>query len=239
MFQAGNLGFVGHEEVVQVPRYEPEGGFLLDDDVDDVLAVVVSGVSEERLGSLVVVIGQVLELGCVVAVWIERDRLGERPASERARGVLDVVLGVVVHAHAEQLEQLAPPVLVGLVGVILAVVEPVVHGRVAGQGDEYGAQVGHSNLAEHIDLGDDGRAVLALVPRGRENMVPEQRHLLFERPFRVYHPPNPASGPHVEGVVVRQISVVSLQHVLFEVIKPFGMDQPLDYLLVRHFGQIF
>ena len=106
----------------------------------------------------------------------------DRPASERPRDLEDVLLSVVAHAHREQLEQLSSPVLVGCGPVVLVVVEPVDHGWVFGQPEEQLSIVSHPKLAEHLDLIQEVVAVVHLVVPGGEEVVPEQRHLLLERP---------------------------------------------------------
>ena len=68
-----------------MPRYEAGGGFLLNDDVYDVLAVEVSGVAEEGLLVVVVFIGPEDEPGRVVSLRVDRNGLGERPARLKAR----------------------------------------------------------------------------------------------------------------------------------------------------------
>src|SRR4029453_10157719 len=85
---------------------------LLEDDVDDVLAVERAAAAEEGLLAGVVLRGVELELEDVVG-----------PAGERARRLADVALGVVADTHREELEQLAPEVLVRMALDVLAVVE--------------------------------------------------------------------------------------------------------------------
>ena len=130
-----------------------------------------------------------------VAVGIERDWLLKGPAGEGAGALFDVLLGVVADAHREQLEQLAAVVLVDRTGVVLAVVQPVDHGRVARETEQQCAQIAQAVAAEQLDVADHGRRVLALGPAGREDVVPEERHLLFERPLRVDHAVEPATVP--------------------------------------------
>ena len=61
---------------------EAGGGRLLDDDVDDVLAVEVAGFAEEGLVALVVVFRVIDELGGVAAIGLAGDVVGDGPAGE-------------------------------------------------------------------------------------------------------------------------------------------------------------
>ena len=75
--------------------------------------------------------------------------------------------------------------------VVLVVVQPVDHGRVLGQCNQQVSIVRHSQVTEHVDLLEQVVAVINLSVAGREDMVPEQRHLLFQRPLGSYHPIQP------------------------------------------------
>ena len=87
---------------------------MLGDQIEHALAVAhpagIDGVTEHRLGILVVLLEMKGELGLVVGV---RDR----PTGESPRGLAHVVLGVAaVDAQRMQLEQLARIVLVEAAG---------------------------------------------------------------------------------------------------------------------------
>ena len=93
---------------------------LRDDDVDDVFAAEVAGVPEEGLGPVVVqrfLINEVL-------------RLVDRPAGERARRVLHVVLGIVAQTQRKEFHHLARVIFVRMGLVVRAVVEPHEHRRI-------------------------------------------------------------------------------------------------------------
>ena len=180
-----NLGLVGDEEVVQVADDETRAGFFLEDDVDDVEAVEVACATEELLLAEVMLLGTELELEEEAVVGHARDLRAQRPAGEGAGALEDVLLGVVADAHREQLQQLAAPVLVGRALVVLVVVEPVNHGRVLGQHDQQVAVVARSVVAEHVDLRDQVIVVVDLGVTDRKDAVPEERHLLFQRPLGV------------------------------------------------------
>src|SRR5262249_56203350 len=98
---------------------ELRAGRLLSGDVDDVVAVEPSLVSEEGLHPIIMILGAVLELPGKAAVGQPRDLGPERPAGEGARGLAHVDLGVVAGAKAEQLQELTAPVLVHLGAVVL------------------------------------------------------------------------------------------------------------------------
>ncbi len=66
--------------------------------------------------------------------------MSDRPSSEGPGGVLDVVLSVIAHAHAEQFKKLATVILVGFALAVLVIVQPIDHGRVFG------------NLQQHLSL---------------------------------------------------------------------------------------
>ena len=125
-----HLRLVGDEEVVQVPADEPAASRLLHDDVEDVLAVEPPLVAEEDLLAVVVVFRPILELPGEPAVGCARDLGLEGPAGEGAGAFANIGLGVVAGAEAEQLQQLAAPVLVDRGAVVLLVVQPEHHRRV-------------------------------------------------------------------------------------------------------------
>ena len=187
----GDLRLVGDEEVVEMAGDETGGSRLRNDDVDDVVAVEVAGAAEEGLLAVIVVIGAEVEMGGIEAVGVDGRRLREGPAGEGACAVLDVVLRVVAHAHREQFQQFASIVLVGFAFAVLVVVQPVDHGRVHGEFEQYGAHIAHADAAEQIDLVVHRHDMLALGISGGKDMMPEERHLLFQRAFAVDHAVDP------------------------------------------------
>ena len=172
---------------------------------------------------------QVDELGMVAAVSTSRPRNRglQRPAGECVRGGLDVLLRVVADSHGEEFQQLTPVVLVRLVLEILVVVQPEDHGGIFGELEEQRADVRHPQPAEHIDLRLRRRVVGGLGLPRREDVVPEQGHLLFQLSPRVEHPGPPNGAvPGVAG------AVEALDHVDLHVGKPFGVQQVLHDVLV-------
>ena len=78
-----HLRLVSDEEVVEVAADEFGAGGLLHDDVDDVLAVEVALVAEERLDAVVMILWPILELPGEAPVGQAGDFRAECPAGER------------------------------------------------------------------------------------------------------------------------------------------------------------
>ena len=83
---------------------------MLADDVENVLAVETAGLSQEGLGTVIVVVGPVPELPVQPAMWpdgIPRSPdahvvlVGDGPAGEGAGTGFDVALGVVPDSHGK------------------------------------------------------------------------------------------------------------------------------------------
>ena len=155
--------FVRNEEVIQVARDKARRGFLLADDVHHILAVEVAGFAEEMLIAVVVVGFIVVELpsdvavgarGVVAHLYGHIVRVHHAPTGEGARALFDVFLCVVAHAHREQLQYFPAVVLVDGVFVIVLIIQPHQHARIAGQVHQQIAEVAHAAFAEHIYLID-------------------------------------------------------------------------------------
>src|SRR5439155_11583413 len=87
--------FVGDEEVVQVPGEESSGGGLLADEVDNILAVPATGLTQEGLLTVIVVRRVIAELPLAAAVGEGRVSRGVVPPSKRPSARFDVVFAVV------------------------------------------------------------------------------------------------------------------------------------------------
>ncbi len=173
---------LAHEEAVDLGRDVLGRDRLLEDDAEHVDAVEVAGAAEERLGAVVVLGGVDHEVEVL-----------EVPAGEGAGRLADVGLGVVAHPHGEQLHHLAGEVLVGRALHVHPGVKVVEHRRVLGHRDEEVAEVARRVPLERLDL-DQHLAVVADLALGRREVpVPEEGHLLLERPVGVEH----ALGPPV------------------------------------------
>ena len=171
------------------------------------------------------------------AVGVARHLGRDGPAGEGAGALEDVGFGVVADAEGEEFEQFAAPVFVGGVLVVLVVVQPEDHGGVAGELDEQVSVVAHAVFAEHANLLYHVVAVVHLAVAGGEHLVPEDRHLLFERPLGVEQVVEPvglsrayrAAGHLGDGVV-------SEQGVLVRGGMGVLVEQFLDGRLVSLFG---
>ena len=191
-----DLGLVSDEEVVQVAGDEVRRGRLLANDVDDVLTVEVAGLAQEGLLAFVMVVSLVLEEPVEPADGSTGELRLDGPAGESAGTLANVNLGVAAHAQAEELQQLTAPVLIDGVRVVLVVVQPVDHGRVLGHLEQQFLVVAHAEMAELDDHVHHVVVVVNLGNAGRENLVPEQRHLLFQGPLGVEHVVYPLTGAH-------------------------------------------
>ena len=211
----------------------------LRDNLDDVLAVEVARLAQERLDSVVVVAGVVLEVPRDAAERRERVLVSlhphvvdvaEGPARERAGGLLHVVLRVVAHAHREELQQLAAVVLVDRAVVIVVVVEPEDHRGVAGELQQEVLEAAEPHPAEHLELVQDRARVVGLgVGRGEE-AVPEERHLLLQGAARVDHTVEPLRRRALRALV--QGAVKPADHVLGYHLRVDGVEKLLDRGLV-------
>ena len=198
------------------------------DDLYDLLAVQVAAVAQEGLEAVVVQLLAVYEVRPGLVGGVLGDRLCYRPACERPGRALDVVLCVVADAHREKLQQLPPVVLVRLAIHVLVVVEPEDHGRVPRQVGQDGLHVGEAVSPEHVDLVGD---VTGLGVGRREDVVPEERHLLFERTPGVDHPVYPlvlAAEPDTE---------VALGDIFVDVGEALRVEEVVDDGLVAPGGQ--
>ena len=189
-----HLRLVRDEEVVKVPAQELPGRRLLHDDVNDVFAVEVARLAEERLLAVVVVPVAVLEARMIEQIWHSWQRIGVCPARECASRHLHIVLGVVADAHREQLHQLAAIVLVWRAIVVVAVVQPVDHSWVPGNLQQQFAEVPHRMGVQHFVVSPHRRPGVQLGESRSKHAVPEQRHLLFQRATRIEDAIQPAAS---------------------------------------------
>ena len=194
-----HLRLVGHKEVVKMPGNEPGRSRMGANDIDDVLPVKVAGMPQESLFRRVVILLLILELPIEAAVGAAGNHRGDSPAGKGPGTFPHIRLGIVAHAHGEQLQQLPPPVLVDRGGVIVAVVQPVDHRRIPGQGHQQIPVVAHAPFPEHIDLLENFVEVVNLGVAGGENLMPEQDHLFLKGPAGVDHVVQPDRPAHAGG----------------------------------------
>ena len=196
-----------------------------------------SPVSPRKVLTLcVVVVRPVFEVPRDRAVGIEGVLAGahghvigvaQGPAGERAGALLDVLLRVVADAHREQLDQLAPVVLVHRLHVVVVVVQEEQHRRVRGERDQQVPEATERVAPEAVELVQQSSA-LAHVHDGEET-VEEQRHLLFQGVVAVDH----ADHPQLErGPTLVESDGPALRQVLAELAGVPGVEEPLHGRLV-------
>ena len=152
--------------------------------------------------------------------------VGDGPAGKGAGGGFDIGLGIGADAHGEKLQQFAPVVFVGGVFVVVLVVQPENHRRVAGKFRQQVAEAAQSVAAEGVGLVDDRFGVVQFAVGGGEQTVPEQGDFFLQGAGGVYHPVEPiglgAFDEH-EAVLVYVIAA-ELGVVPFR--GGFGVEQP-------------
>ena len=212
---------------------------MLADDVDDVTTVEVSGLAEEGLFVVVVVFGEILELPVVAADGATGEFRLESPAGEGPGGFPHVDFGVSADAHAEKFQQLAAPVFVHRVGVVLEVVQPVNHGRIPGDFEQQLLVVAHTLFAEQGHHAGDFVVVVNLGNAGGEDLVPEKGHLLFQRAFGVDHEVQPFRRTHaLDGAGTPRPGLIPDELVAVDSRLAFRIEQLLNGSLVP-FGDPF
>src|SRR3989442_263451 len=153
----------------------------------------------------------------------------EGPAGEGAGRFTDILFRVGADAHAEQLKQLATPVLVDGRAVVLVVVQPEDHRGVSGDRDEQVAVVTHATLTEQADLLQQLIVVVHLRVAGGEHVVPEERHFLFQRALRVHQVIHEIHVPHrVLPARQQRRRLIAEQRVDIDCRLGLGVEQLLD-----------
>jgi len=152
------------------------------------------------------------------------------PAGQRAGLLADVLLGVAasVGADREQLHHLAPVVLVRRVLLVVDPGEPEQHRGVARHLGQEARERSERVLPEELVLADHQARRVDALARGREPVVPDERHPLGEGLRRPHHPVEPPElvvapgverGERVAVVVVRLRPAQAL---------PAGVRQRMD-----------
>ena len=164
----------------------------------------------------------------------------EVPPGERAGGLAHILLGVVAHTHREELHHLPGEVLVGRALHVHARIEVVEHRRIFGDRYRQVPEIAGRVALKHVDLQQHLPVVADLVLGRREVAVPEQRHLLFQRPAAIEH----ALGPPVPdpaGFQPRRAQPVeeTVGHRLHVAIDKLGLDPDAHAraTLHRQFGR--
>ena len=188
-----------------------------DDQPEHVVRPEAALVAEDPLGAAVVVLG--------LEARGQQDAAGALAldvAGQRAGGLADVGLGVAVAlAEREELHQLAREVLVGLVLVGADQVEERPHRGVLHHVGQQRRERAERAAAEDRVLAQHQRRVL--VARG-EVVVPEEHHLLFQRPRGADHPVHPPE--HVVAVLVGRVQGHGLGPGQQRRLAPVGRQQP-------------
>ena len=165
------------------------------------------------------------------------DLRAHRPPGEGAGALEHVLLRVVARAHREELQQLPAPILVGRTLVVLVLVQPVEHRRVVGQVDQQVPVVAHPVIAEDLHLLQHLVRVLDLRVAGGEHVVPEEGHLLLERPLRGHHAPEPVELPGRQAQAALCPGVVAVEQIQVRVGLPLRVQQHLHQVLVAMLRQ--
>ena len=84
------------------------------------------------------------------------------------------------------------------------------------------------------------RRVLALRPPGRQDPVPEKRHLLLKRAFSVHHSVQPPTVPDRAVILVcGEVRIEASQQVILDLRETLRIDQIVDDLVIRFLGVAF
>ena len=182
--------------------------------------------AQELLLGVIVVFGIVLKLPREAAIRQARDLGGNAPAGEGSGRFAYVFLRVVALSHAEEFQELPPPVLIHRPLVVFLIVQPENHRRVLGQCHQQVAIVPHAILTEHLDLRKHLVIIVDLGVPGRKHVVPKENHLLFQGAFRVHQVEHPVDVPHW-GLPTRQQRrwLVAQQHIVVCRLTRLGVQQ--------------
>ena len=232
-----HLRLIRHEEVIQVPSDKLPRRRLLHDDVYDVFTVEGPRFAEEGLLAVVVVPLSILEARMIEQVRHARQRVGVCPPRERPRRRLHIVLGVVADAHREQLHQFAPIVLVRRAVVVVAVVQPVNHRRIFGNLKQQFAEVPHCMSMQHLVVMPHRRPGVKLRESCGQNAMPEQRHLLFQRPARVQNAVQPTTRRPHEPLRVHMHRRKPQRDVVIRLRLAHRIQQPVNSRVIPLFRQ--
>ena len=119
-------------------------------------------------------------------------RVAVGPPGEGARGLLDVLLGVVALPEREEFHELARPVLVRVALDVDVVVEVVEHRWIAGDAAQQDLERTEGVLTQELHLLDQLPRDGHVLDRAHEVPVPEQRHPVAQRVAPRGHAVDPA-----------------------------------------------
>ena len=123
--------------------------------------------------------------------------------------------------------------------MVLLVVQPEDHGRVLGQMEEKLLVVAHAHAAEELDLGRHSVAAAHLGCCRRENVVPEESHLLLERSTPIPHGVEPVHLDVEVGPGLLGLRKVTVELELVELGLVLRVEELLHYALVPALGELF
>ena len=187
------------------------------------LPAVRAGLVEDDLHRVVVPVAVEAELDPAVPVLVRRGEPGQR-AGLLAHVALRVAGAVT---EREQLHQLAGVVLVRRALLALEAVEVEQHRRVLGDARHEAGERAEPRAPEHVVLADHQPLRADGLVRGREPVVPDERHPLGQRPARAHHPVEPPQVVVPELVEREQPAAVDLRRLPDQVVRP-GREQMRD-----------
>ena len=159
---------------------------MIEDDIDDVVAVQGPRLAENRLFSIIVffIVHDEVEIFVV-------------PSRERPRCFPDVPLGVITHTHREEFHDLPSEIFIRGALDVHAGVEERQHGGVLRNGQQQGPEVVCAVPIGQVEHAKRLAVISNLAFGDCEMTVPEQSHFLFERAIRPNHPVRPPVGDTV------------------------------------------
>jgi hypothetical protein len=150
-------------------------------------------------------------------------------AGERLRLLADVALAVAAAgAEREELHHLPRVVLVRGVLRVVAPVQPEQHRRVLRHVEQQLVERAETAAAEELVLVQHQTLRADAAVRGREPVVPDQRHPLHERPRRPHHPVEPPEMVVAPGVEGRERAALVVVRPVTHEVLPAGVRQRVD-----------
>ena len=217
------VGRLGDEVAPELAREERLVGGVRDRQHHGLLPAVRAGLVEDDLHRVVVPVAVEAELDPAVAVLVRG-----REAGQRAGLLAHVALRVAgAVAEREQLHQLAGVVLVRRALLALEPVQVEEHRRVLGHARDEPRERAEPGAAEHVVLADHQALRADGLVRGREPVVPDERHPLGQRSARAHHPVEPPEVVVPELVEREEAVPVDLRRLPDEVVRS-GREQMGD-----------
>ena len=153
---------VEHKGAQQLEGEKPRTGFVPKAKINDLAAIKIARLAEQRLGAVVMLARVEPELV-----------LAHMPAGEGARRLLDVILGIVSLTEAEKLHHLARKILVRMALAIRVAIQPDKHRHVPGHPVEQLAKTAQCLTSNQVILRGHVRHAAHLAVGGGKMVVPE------------------------------------------------------------------